>query len=263
MQKFNQRLFLVLIIVVLAGGVSAYAIDGPVFDFDGSTPIGSWQEREQIQTDAKGKQTVMVMRMSLLGEEKRNGEVYVWVENEINSFKMKKKGRKQTGDPIYVKVLMKKSLFEGDVINSLNNLNNFAAEVIMQTGDNPPMRMSGTASMGSMMQALGIQVEYDIKADGNESVEVPAGSFDCRRFRGQGQTTAKVMFKTLTVESKSTQWISNKIPFGIVKTVTDDLVNGKATHSESLLMAFGSSGATSKIHGEPREMPSIGNLFGG
>ncbi len=263
MRNTIRIFFFVLAAVILAGAGPVTAGDGVEFDFDGATPVGSWQEREQVQTDAKGKQTVTVMKMSFLGEEERGGEPFIWIENEITTFKVKKSGRKPTGEPVVMKALMKKSLFEGDVINSLSNLNNFAAEIIVQSGDNPPMRISGAGSMGGMMQAMGIAIEYDITPDGTESVTVPAGTFDCRRYKGHGTTTAKIVFKTMTVESRSTQWISDDVPFGVVKIVSDDDVNGKTTHTETVLTAFGKSGAKSKITGEPMDMPSMGNLFGG
>jgi hypothetical protein len=91
--------------------------------------VGSWQEREQI-TKQGGKTTVSVMKVKYLGDEERNGEIYAWVETEVSSFKVKKKGRKQTGDTSYIKMLMKKSLLQGDVVNSIGN---FSASVPGET----------------------------------------------------------------------------------------------------------------------------------
>jgi len=258
---------------VLLGLVAATALAAPGvaaesiidFDFLASTPVGSWQEREQV-TDDEGKQLVTVMRIKYLGDEERNGEALSWIETEMTSYKVKKGQRKQQGDRIAVKFLMKKSLLEGDVVNAVGAFNDLAIEVIMQTGDDQPMRIKGAGStMGAMAQAVGLQVEYSFDRDGSESVTVPAGTFDCDRYRGQGHSTVKIMIKTVTVDSRSTQWLSKKVPFGVVKAVSDDSVNGKPQHTETTLTAFGTSGATSVIAGEPQdlEMPSLGGLFGG
>jgi hypothetical protein len=251
--------------VLLLSAGAADAAEAIEFDFLASTPVGSWQEREQVTTDGK-KQTVTVMRVKYLGDEDRGGETYSWIENEIASFKIKKGKRKPQGDPMVVKILMKKSLLQGDVVNAIGNFNDLATEVIMQTGDNRPMRIKGVGSaMGGMAQAVGLQIEYSFTKDGSESVTVPAGTFDCTRYRGQGSSTAKVIIKSITVESRSTQWLSEDVPFGVVKVVSDDTVNGKTQHSEATLTSYGTSGATSKITGEPQdvEMPSLDGIFGG
>ncbi len=41
------------------------------------------------------------------------------------------------------------------------------------------------------------------------------------------------------------------------------MVNGDPQHSETVLIGFGLSGATSKITGEPMDMPAMPKLFGG
>lgn len=245
----------------LGGSAAADTID---FNFEDSTPVGSWQEREQITTDEDGKQTGSVMRISYLGDEDRGGESYVWVEMEMNNFKIKKKGRKAQGDPIYIKILTKKSAFEGDIANALGNFNEMATDVIMQSGDSQPIRIKGAGSMmGGMMQGMGLQVSYTVTKEGNEKLTVPGGTFDCDRYKGEGSSSVKIMFKTMRTESKATQWISNDVPFGIVKIISDDVINGDPQRSETVLTGFGLEGAVSKITGEPQEMPSMGNLFGG
>lgn len=245
----------------LGGSAAADTVD---FNFEESTPVGSWQEREQITTDEKGKQSATTMRISYLGGEDRDGEAYVWVEMEMNNFKVKKKGRKPQGDPVYMKILMKKSMIEGDIANALGNFNDMATEVIMQSGDSQPMRLKGAGSMmGGMAQGMGLKVSYTLTKEGQESVTVPAGAIECDRYKGEGTSSAKIMFKTMKMESKATQWISNDVPFGIVKIVSDDVVNGDPQHSETVLTGFGLEGAVSKINGEPQDLPTMGNLFGG
>jgi hypothetical protein len=251
--------------VIALSAPGAVADDAIDFDFLASTPVGSWQEREQVVQDG-GKETVTVVRVKYLGDEERGGETFAWIETEMSNFKVKKGQRKPQGEPMAVKFLMKKSLLEGDVVNAVGAFSDLAAEIVMQTGDSQPMRIKGAGSMmDAMTQAMGFQMEYDFSRDGSETVTVPAGTFDCDRYLGQGTSTVKVMIKTITVDSRSTQWLSDEVPFGIVKVVSDDTVNGKPQHSESQLLAFGTSGATSVITGEPQdlEMPSLGGIFGG
>jgi len=259
----NKQRPMVLMCVVLMATTMAASAANLEFSFQSSTPVGSWQEREQVTTDQKGKQTVLVMRISYLGDEEREGEVYAWIETEMNSYHVKKNDRKQQGDTIYTKVLMKKSILQGDIANAVNDFNGLATEVIMQTGQGQPMRIKGADSMmTAMAQTPGLKVNYELSNDGAETVTVPAGTFSCNRYKGKGTTTAKVIFKTMTVESTVTQWISSKVPFGVVKVVSDDLVNGEQQHTQITLTSFGSSGATSKITGEPQDLPSMGDIFG-
>jgi len=263
--KQAVRTIFVLSLVLLGTGIigAADAID---FDFVSSTPVGSWQEREQV-TENAGKTTVTVIKTKYLGDEERGGEVYAWVESEITNLKVKKSDRKPMGKPVYVKVLLKKSVLEGDVVNSIGNFSELATEVIMQTGSDQPMRIKNAGQMvGGFAQAMGLQIDYQLSRDGSETATTPAGSFDCARYKGHGTTTIDMMIKKMTVESTTTQWISNEVPFGVVKVVSDDVVNSKPQHSETTLTAFGRSGAVSMITGEPQdapEVPSLGSLLGG
>jgi hypothetical protein len=263
-KTLKATLCLVTVLAVGAGGAGAgTAID---FNFAGSTPVGAWQEREQI-TDQNGKKTVAVTKVKYLGDEERNGETYAWIETEVNNFKVKKDKRKPKGDTMVVKVLIKKSMLEGDVVNAVGNFNDLAVEVIMQSGDANPMRIKNAGEMmGGAAQAMGLQLSYEFSPDGSESVAVPAGDFDCDRYRGKGTATVDLMIKKMRVDSTSVQWISKNVPFGVVKVISDDVVNGKPQHSETVLKAYGTSGAVSLISGEIQDMPampSLGQMFGG
>lgn len=260
----RHRISIMLSLFLIVGVAAASHAGDFTFDFTGSTPVGSWQEREQTTTDAKGKETVTVMRISLVGEEERGGESFVWIEMAMDNYKVKRGKRKSMGEAVAVKYLTKKSVMEGDIANGLGNFNDLAVEVIMQSGDGPPLRIKGAGSMmGNMTQAMGLKATYSMTNEGSDTVTVPAGTFDCTRLTGEGSTSVKVVIKKITVESRSTQWFSEEVPFGLVKIVSDDVVNGKDQHTESVLTAFGTSGATSRITGEPQEMPSLGGMFGG
>jgi hypothetical protein len=255
-----KRALCILTLVLMLPAVSARASDELTFDFAKTTPVGSWQVREQTTTDHKGKQKLSVVKSSVVGTETRNGEEYYWIESEVTNYKLKKGKRKQDGKRTIVKALVKASALEGDLANAVNNLSAFGEEIIMQTGDNDPIKLSGAGSLAQgMMKALGVKVNYDFEAQGEEEIEVPAGSFDCRKIAGKGSTETKVVFKKIKVESESVIWIG-KVPFGVAKMISDDVINGKQQHSEAVVIEYGTSGAETQITKEPKEMP---NLFGG
>lgn len=261
MNKFSIKVFLFYSLLCLALPASAAEIN---FNLLKSTPVGSWQEREQITTDHRGRTTATVMRSALLGEETRNGKQYYWVEMALQSYKVSKKGkRSKDGDKVILKSLVPATALQADPANALTNLRGFGEEIIMQSGKEQPMRVTGGGGlMSGMMQAMGTEVNYDFAEVGQESVTVPGGTFATTKITGSGSTQTKVVFKTIRVESDSTVWISENVPFGMVKSVGTSTTNGKqSTHADELL-AFGLSGAESQITGEPQDLPNLGNIFG-
>lgn len=239
---------------------------GVQFNILSSTPVGSWQLREDTTTDHKGRSQVGVLRTSMLDKEQRNGEDHYWVEMEMSNFKVSKKGkRKKNGDSVIFKVLIAQSAFNSNPGNIMMNLQGFGAEMIMQSGKGDPMRMTGAGGfMGGLMKSLGVKVNHDFQDLGRESVSVAAGEFDTNKIQGSGTTTAKVLFKNINVASDSTAWLSTKVPFGMVKSEGTSTTNGKDSTHSSQLLEFGLSGAVSKITKTPQEMPKmpdIGGLF--
>ena len=252
-----------LVAVSLTAGITttdrAGAAELP-FDVLSVTPVGSWQLRETTSTDHKGKQTVARFRISVVGEEERGGEQYVWIESEIDNFEIKKKKkkksqRKKKGKTMLLKVLVKRSAMTGEPENVLNNLSGFGDEIIMQTGDDEPIKMTGGGTLAqSMLKGMGTKVNFETTLVGEEEVETPAGSFVCQKMKGIGSTEIKVVFKTIKVNSESMMWLSDKVPFGMVRATSTDIVNGKTSTGETLLLEFGVEGAVSKITREPKEM---------
>jgi hypothetical protein len=186
---------------------------------------------------------------------------------EMDTYKVSKKGkRKRSGDAVVMKVLIPADAFSLDPGNIILNLQGFGEEIIIQNGKEDPMRMSGAGGfMGGLMKAMGTKVNHDFSDLGNETVSVPAGEFDTQKIQGTGTTEMKIVFKTMRVESDSTAWMSSKVPFGMVKTEGTSTTNGKTSTHSSVLLEFGTSGATSAITKEPKdmpEMPDLGNLFG-
>lgn len=247
-------IYRVLIVGLLS--ISASAVAESLFDFKVSTPEGSWVVREVTTTDHKGRQKVTIIKQKNLGSERRQGQDYYWLETEIDVYKLKKGKRKRDGEHMVMKVLVPKKIMSSDPANVVNNLQGFGQEIIMQTGDNRPMRLSGGGMLaGATLKAMGVEVKYQFTAKGTETIETAAGQFKTRKVAGTGHTSSKILFKKIEIESQSMLWISDKVPFGIVKSDNTDLINGKEQRSQTVLMKYANSGALSAIKGEVLQMP--------
>lgn len=253
-----------MIVALLFAGSQVAMAKGVSFDLLAGTPVGSWQEREDITTDHKGRQTVVVSKTSLVGKETRNGKNYYWVEVVMDNYKVKKKSgkRKKQGDTAIMKSLIAEDALKVDPENIMTNLRGFGEEVIVQNGNQKPMRMSGAGGfLGGMMKAFGAEIKIDYTQQGSESVTVPAGTFSTKKINGAGTTEFKVVFKKTKIETDSTLWVSSKVPFGMVKGESTSFINGKESASTSTLLSYGKSGAESLITEEPTEMPNLGDIF--
>jgi len=256
-----RRAFVILLSLVLSMGWGSSALAAIDIDILSATPIGSWAETEQTTSDHKGRESVNSVRMSMLGKEQRNGQTYYWVETVMNSFKVKKGKRSSAGDRFIIKMLVPESSMRGDPASAFANLRGLGEEIIFQNGDSKPMRMSGAGSMAqSMMQMTGSSIDYQFNEQGRENVTVPGGSFDTRILVGTGSATMKLLFKKSTVNSKITSYYSTKVPFGVVRSVGEDTMNGKTSTYTSQLSEYGLSGASSLITETPEEMPAMPNM---
>lgn len=233
------------------------------FNLLSGTPIGSWQLREDLTTDHKGRQTATILRSSMVGKEVRSDEVHYWVEMEMESYKIKKNGsRKKDGDTAIIKALIPRSTFEQDPKNVLTNMRGFGVEVIIQNGDQDPMLISGTGAMAdAMAKSMGVEIKFSYDEKGSETKSVPAGSIACTMFEGSGSVETKVMIRTFRVDSQTKVCLSEKVPFGTVHSETQMTTNGKPSSAISTLLKYGQSGAVSKITKTPQEMPSMSNIF--
>lgn len=236
------------------------------FDLAAATPVGSWQLRESTDTDHKGRQTVSTMRTSLVGTEARDNEKHYWVEMAMESFKVKKSGkRKKQGDRMIIKSLIPASTFSSDPANVMNNLRAFGSETIMQTGNDDPMRMKAGGAMSGLMGSMLADIRYSFKKLGNEQISAAGKTLDASKIQGSGSGEINVVFKKISVDSDTTFWLSQKVPFGTVKSEGTSVTSGKQSSHSSELLEFGLSGAVSEITKEPMdmpEMPKLGDLFG-
>jgi len=246
--------------------VSTTAAFSASYDFAKSTPVGSWQLRQEITLDEKGKGQLMEIKTSMVGEEKRADVDYVWIELAMNSFKYKngKKGA-AAGETTLVKILIEKAMLKGNPEDIVNNLRGMGKEIIMQQGDADPMKIEeGGMLGGALMQALGMEVDYQFNESGSEKVETAAGSYKCKVVEGTGSVTAKILFKTIKVDSTVKQWLCNDVPFGIVKSETSSTTDGKTSTTSAILLDSGMKGAVSQIKGEAQSLsvPGLSDLFG-
>ena len=125
-----QRLVTLVVFISIASA-AAHA-EQPSFDLLASSPTGSWQLREDIDTNHKGKQTVSVIKTSILGSEVRNGKTFYWVEMGMDIFKVNKKGkRKAKGKRTIVKSLIAEEVLSGESANVMQNIRGFGEEVIL------------------------------------------------------------------------------------------------------------------------------------
>lgn len=262
MKKHNSPLIsLGFIFALLAPFAQAQQLDFSILD---ATQLGSWQIREELVTDHKGRQSINVIKSSLVGEEVRDGEQHLWLEMATQGYKLKKGKRKANGDRVIVKSLVAASALKSDAANIVNNLHGFGKDIIIQNGDAAPMRLTGAGMMAQgMLKAMGTKVNYSYEKLGSESLSVKAGTFDTAKIQGSGSTSMKVLFKTVTVESNSTAWMSDKVPFAMIKGEGTTITNGKKSTHQIELIEFGTSGAKSEITGTPQEMPNLKGMFGG
>ena len=235
---------------------------GSGFNMLKSTPTGSWQLREDTSTDHKGRQTVTSTKTTMLGKETRNGQDHYWIEMVMQSYKLKKGKRKAMGEPAVIKSLMSSSILDSDPANIMTNLRGLSAEMIVQNGDEDPMRITGAGGfLAGLMKGLGAEINYQFEEQGKEEVTVTAGSFNATKIHGGGTTEMKVMLSKIKVDSESTVWMADTVPFGMVKSVGQSTTNGKRSDFVNELLEYGMSGGTSLITKTPRDMPNFTNPF--
>lgn len=234
------------------------------FDLIKSAPVGSWQIREQIETNHKGRKNGSTIKTSMVGKEQRNGKLHYWIEVQMESFNIKKNGkRKSTGDRSIIKSLVPADVLNDNPGNAVNNLRAFGVEMIVQSGDQQPMRMnSGGGVIGKTMKMANVEIKHDYKKVGSELISVAAGKFNADKIAGNGKVSMKILFKKLNVNSDSIVWVSNTVPFGVVKMQGTTITNDKTSMQHGELIKFSMSGAVSAITQEPQEMPSFNNMFG-
>ncbi len=180
--------------------------------------VGKWVEYQALY-DQKDK---YVLRYAVVGEEKREGTGYRWLE-------MKMTNETDPSKNLVYQMLIPGSLADiGDV-----------QEVVMKPGDKPAMKMNGM-----MMGMVRGQLEkksvfgdlcHEVTLVGKEKVTVPAGTFNSAHYH--------------STKYENDSWVDPALSFGMVKAT------GK--HHDIQRVRDG-DGAKSSITETPTEMPGMG-----
>lgn len=261
----SVRLLPLLLIVLLGAGPTR--ADVP-FDLLAATPIGSWQRQESTNTDNDGNRLLSVIETGLLGEEIRDGVPLVWVQTEVQVYRLDAAGaREPSGERTVVQALVERSALAAGIVGGGDYLRRLGREVIYQVGSEVPTRVSGAGQIAAAMAALsGINTTPVLTLEGRETADVAAGRFDTHRLSSTFQSNAQVLGHGMSIDLQGTVWLSPAVPFGFVRSDTREVVNGVPSTSRAELVAFGTSGAVSKITGTPRnlEIPrEWRSVFGG
>lgn len=257
----NPRFFLKTVLIAY-GLISTGIVHADMpFDMASTVEVGSWQEREEVTTNHKGKvKSIAVVWMGVVAEEMREGQPHVWLEMRSQNFKEGRGGnRKPKGKPAIMKTLVPVSAF-GDVSDPSSNMRKFGKEIIIQTGDQAPMRIREGGAMADMaLKSFGGNMDFQFDNTGTqESINVPAGSFDTYKVSGHGSMEMNLIIRKIRVESQSISWFSKNVPMGVVKQETQSSSNGKVTTIKSELLRHGKGDAQSMINdAEVQDMPTI------
>jgi hypothetical protein len=245
--------FLPLLLVLLIGTVPLRA-EVP-FDLLAATPVGSWQRQESVNTDSDGNRLLSVIETGLLGEETRGGVPLVWVQTEVQVYRLGAAGaREPSGDRTVVQALVERSALAAGTLGG-DYLRRLGREVIYQVGSEPPTRVSGAGQIAAAMASMsGTNTTPVLTPQGRETVTVAGARFDAHRLGSTFQSNAQLLGHRVTVDMQGTLWLSPTVPFGFVRSDTREVVNGVPSTTRSELISFGTSGAVSKITGTPRSL---------
>lgn len=248
--KQASRPWLLLVTLALIGtnfGTSAYG-----FDMAATMPVGAWQEREEITRNAKGKETNRVrLWMGVVGEETVGGVRHLWFEARTRTYKVKRNGEvvRKGKEQAVMQTQVEASALE-DFNNPMANFRKYAKKIIVQNGEGEkPMLIEGAGGLAdSMMKAFGTNMDYEISDTGErEAVTTPAGTIDAQKWAGTASVEMKVLIRKIKVDSEIESWMSEDVPFGVVRQNIKNVTNGKASATDSELIGFDMEGATSSI----------------
>ena len=179
---------------------------------------GGWAE---YQTDSG------TMRIAYLGHESLGERMELSMTRAA--------GRRGRGGPMVMQMVVPSYPYEMAEVK----------EVVMQMGEDPPMKMS--EQMLGMMRSRMPNASQMSSAScarmtlvGRESITVPAGTFQTTHYRD--------------AEHNADVWVTPSIPFGMVKAVAE---------GHTVQLAASGTGATTNLTGTPQEMPGMMGPPGG
>jgi hypothetical protein len=180
--------------------------------------VGKWVEYQAVY-DQKDKYD---LRYAVVGEEKRAGTDYRWLE-------MRMTNQADPGKNLVYQMLVPGSLAAiGDV-----------QEVVMKAGDQPAMKMNGMmlGMIRGQLQQKSVfgDICDEVTLVGQEKIRVPAGTFKAKHYH--------------SAKYENDSWVDPGLSFGMVKAI------GK--HHDIERVRDG-DGARSSITETPQEMPGMG-----
>jgi hypothetical protein len=226
-------------------------------DLLAATPVGSWQQREltMIRKDKEGtekERRILGIKTSRLEDESRGGEAYMWVELELQATRIDKKGKSTQEPPVVARMLIRRWFFDLDALNATNNLLSVAQEVIVQVADEPPVRYMGKG-LQKVDELLGPKNKYRWVDAGHESVTVEAGTFEARHVKASADVEGKILLRKVKTQNEGDFWFSTQVPFGLVRSQLQQVVGEKTDLFSAELKAYDTSGAATKISGQPKD----------
>jgi hypothetical protein len=254
-----------LLLALLIGAGTARA-DVP-FDLLAATPPGSWQRQESVTTDSAGDRILTVIETALLQEAQHRGIPHVWVQTEVNTFQLGAAGQREpVGERTVVQALVERRVLAAGAFGGMDNLRRFGKEIIYQVGAQQATRVSGAGQLAATLAAMtGANTTPVLTPLGAETLATSAGRFETHRLGSQFRSSGQMLGQTVSIDVQGTVWLSPAVPFGFVRSDSIESINGVASSTRAELVAYGRSGASSKITGSTRDFeipPELRGVLG-
>lgn len=195
----TRRLGFALLLAASPAVVQAQEVCGGYMH---APPVGNWAEY-QISKEGEAE---LQLRFAIVGTEQRDGQEMTWFEMTITP--------EGEDESTIMKLLVPGYPFEADGLE----------EIIMKAGNNPAMNMGGPM-MSRILESIGdnpgISVVEKCKKMqdlGEEAVTVTAGTFQAGHYRN--------------AETGDEAWLSNEVPFGMVKSKDEEYTSELVAHGE-------------------------------
>jgi hypothetical protein len=196
------------LVILLAASPAAVQAQEACGGYMHAPPVGDWAEY-QISKEGEPE---MGLRFAIVGTEQRDGREMQWFEMAITP--------EDEDNSTIMKLLVPGYPFEPDGLE----------EIIMKAGDSPAMNMGGPM-MSTILKSIGDNPGLSVAEEckkmqdvGEESVTVPAGTVQARHYQN--------------AESGAEVWLSNEVPFGMVRSTDGEYTSELVAHGEGAQTAI-------------------------
>jgi hypothetical protein len=196
------------LVILLAASPAAVHAQDACGGYMQAPPVGEWAEY-QISKEGEPE---MGLRFAIVGKEQRDGREMQWFEMAITP--------EDEDKPTIMKLLVPGYPFEPDGLE----------EIIMKAGDSPAMNMGGPM-MSTILKSIGDNPGLSVAEEckkmqdvGEESVTVPAGTVQARHYQN--------------AESGAEVWLSNEVPFGMVRSTDGEYTSELVAQGEGAQTAI-------------------------